>query len=119
MPNAPPASAAMLWRSVCLTPDHKGEAPAALTGLPRPDAIFIGGGATDEGVLDAAIQALKPSGRLVVNAVTLETQALLIAQHARHGGDLVQLSVARADPVGSFHALKPAMAVLQWVWVKP
>jgi precorrin-6B C5,15-methyltransferase / cobalt-precorrin-6B C5,C15-methyltransferase len=103
-------------------PDLKiveAEAPAALAGLPTPDAVFIGGGATDPGVLEEAMRALKPNGRLVVNAVTLETQALLIERHKRHGGDLVQLSVARVDAVGSFHALKPAMAVLQWIWVKP
>ncbi len=98
-------------------PDLKiieGQAPAAFAGLPPPDAAFIGGGATDPGVLEAVITALKPLGRLVVNAVTLETQALLIAQHARLGGELVQLSIARADQVGTFHALRPAIAVLQW-----
>ncbi len=103
-------------------PDLKiveAEAPAAFDDLPPPDAAFIGGGATDPGLLDAVIAALKPHGRLVVNAVTLETQALLIAQQARLGGELVQLSIARADAVGGFQALKPAMAVLQWTWTKP
>jgi precorrin-6Y C5,15-methyltransferase (decarboxylating) len=93
-------------------------APAAFASLPAPDAIFIGGGATDAGLLDHAMGALKPYGRLIVNAVTLETQALLIAQHAHHGGDLIQLSVSRVDSVGTFHALRPAMAVLQWTWIK-
>jgi precorrin-6Y C5,15-methyltransferase (decarboxylating) len=97
----------------------EGTAPAAFAGLAPPDAAFIGGGATDPGLLDAVIAALKSGGRLVVNAVTLETQALLIEQHARHGGDLIQLSIARVDTVGAFHALKPAMAVLQWAWSKP
>ncbi len=103
-------------------PDLKiveAEAPMAFAGLPSPDAVFIGGGATDLGVFEHVMQSLKPGGRLVVNGVTLETQALLIAQHARLGGDLVQIAIARADTVGGFHALKPAMAVLQWVWVKP
>jgi precorrin-6Y C5,15-methyltransferase (decarboxylating) len=97
----------------------EGEAPAAFAGLPEPDAIFIGGGATDPGVIDQAMLALKPEGRLVINAVTLETQALLMAQRMNHGGDLIQLSIARLDEVGTFHALRPAMAVLQWTWVKP
>ena len=61
----------------------EGAAPAALAGLPAPDAIFIGGGGTDEGVLDAAIAALPANGRLVANAVTLEMEALLLAKHAR------------------------------------
>ncbi|WP_181706431.1 precorrin-6y C5,15-methyltransferase (decarboxylating) subunit CbiE [Chthonobacter rhizosphaerae] len=100
-----------------------GEAPAALDGLPAPDAVFIGGGAGDPGVIDACLAALKPGGRLVVNAVTLETQALLVDRHGRHGGDLVQLSVARADRIGgaagAFRGLRPAMAVLQWVAERP
>jgi len=103
-------------------PDLKivaGTAPAAFADLPVPDAIFIGGGATEDGMIVHAMRALKPNGRLVINAVTLETQALLIAHHARHGGDLVQLSVSRVDAVGTFHAMRPAMAVLQWAWVKP
>jgi len=103
-------------------PDLKiveAEAPAAFAGLPAPDAIFVGGGATDPNVIDQAMQALKPRGRLVVNAVTLETQALLMARRTNHGGDLIQLSIARLDEVGTFHALRPAMAVLQWTWVKP
>jgi precorrin-6Y C5,15-methyltransferase (decarboxylating) len=97
----------------------EGDAPAAFAGLPAPDAIFVGGGATDPRVIDQALLALKPQGRLVVNAVTLETQALLMAQRGNHGGDLIQLSIARLDEVGTFHALRPAMAVLQWTWVKP
>lgn len=97
----------------------EGRAPEALAGLPVPDAIFIGGGAGDSGVLDAAIAALTSGGRLVVNAVTLETEALLIARHAAHGGDLVRLSVARAAPVGGLTGWRPSMPVTQWSWVKP
>ena len=97
----------------------EGQAPQAFDRLPQPDAAFIGGGATDPGVFDGVIHALRPQGRLVVNAVTLETQALLMERQARDGGDLLQFSVARLDPIGGFRALKPAMAILQWVWVKP
>lgn len=97
----------------------EGRAPAALAGLPAPDAAFIGGGAGDAGVMDAAIAALKPGGRLVVNAVTLETEALLIARHGAQGGDLVRLAVARAVPVGGLTGWRPAMPVTQWIWVKP
>jgi len=103
-------------------PDLKiieGEAPGAFAGLPAPDAVFIGGGATHPGLIEEVIHALKPGGRLVVNSVTLETQALLIELHARHGGDLLQFAISRADQVGPFHALRPAMAVLQWAWLKP
>ncbi|WP_181704201.1 precorrin-6y C5,15-methyltransferase (decarboxylating) subunit CbiE [Chthonobacter albigriseus] len=97
----------------------EGEAPDALAGLPLPDAVFVGGGAGDTGVLDAVMAALKPGGRLVVNAVTLETQAILIERHGALGGDLVEIAIARADAIGGFRGLRRAMAVLQWVWVKP
>jgi precorrin-6B C5,15-methyltransferase / cobalt-precorrin-6B C5,C15-methyltransferase len=97
----------------------EGAAPNALGGLPAPDAIFIGGGASDPGVLDAALAALRPGGRLVVNAVTLETEAVLIARHAALGGELIRIAVARADPVGGKTGWRPAMPVTQWAWVKP
>jgi precorrin-6B C5,15-methyltransferase / cobalt-precorrin-6B C5,C15-methyltransferase len=102
----------------------EGEAPAALAALARPDAVFIGGGA-DDGMLDAAIAALNPGGRLVVNAVTLATEALLLARHAAHGGELVRIAISRASPVGDAAApdaplgWRPAMPVTQWVWEKP
>jgi precorrin-6Y C5,15-methyltransferase (decarboxylating) len=100
------------------------EAPAALAALAPPDAVFIGGGA-DDVVLDAAIAALHPGGRLVVNAVTLATEALLLARHDALGGELVRIAVSRASPVGNASdpgaplAWRPAMPVTQWVWEKP
>jgi precorrin-6B C5,15-methyltransferase / cobalt-precorrin-6B C5,C15-methyltransferase len=97
----------------------EGAAPAALSGLAEPDAIFVGGGASDSGALDAATRALRPGGRLVVNAVTLETEALLIARHAAFGGELLRIAISRADAVGTMTAWRPAMPVTQWVWTKP
>lgn len=96
----------------------KGEAPAALAGLPEPDAIFIGGGGSEPGVLDAALAALKPGGRLVANAVTLEMEAVLLSAQARLGGSLIRLDIARAAPVGSMQGWKPSMPVTQWTWNK-
>ena len=94
-----------------------GEAPAALAGLAAPDAIFLGGGLSGD-VYDAAWAALKPLGRLVANAVTLESEAVLIGLHEAHGGDLVKLSVARAEPLGAFRGWRPLMPVAQWSRVK-
>jgi precorrin-6Y C5,15-methyltransferase (decarboxylating) len=101
----------------------EGRAPAVLAGIAapegtkpdfrRPDAVFIGGGLSRETVM-AARAALAPSGRLVANAVTLESEALLIALHAEMGGDLTRLSVARAEPVGGLTGWRPAMPVTQW-----
>ncbi len=96
-----------------------GAAPGVLAGLPQAEAIFIGGGATETGVVDACVEALPAGGRLVINAVTIETQALLAGLHARQGGNLVLLQAAEAVPVGTFHGFRPAMPVVQWAWVKP
>jgi precorrin-6B C5,15-methyltransferase / cobalt-precorrin-6B C5,C15-methyltransferase len=94
-------------------------APAALKSLGPPDAIFIGGGAGAPGLFDAAIKALRSGGRLVVNAVTLETEALLIARHAALGGELIRIAIARAAAVGEKTGWRSAMPVTQWVWTKP
>lgn len=96
-----------------------GSAPAALAGLPRPDAVFIGGGAHEPGVLDAAWQALPADGRLVANAVTVESEAALLAARARLGGTLTRLSVERLDAIGTMHGYRPAMTVTQFVAAKP
>jgi precorrin-6Y C5,15-methyltransferase (decarboxylating) len=96
-----------------------GAAPDALVDLPTPDAVFLGGGAHRPGVIDAAWNALKPDGRLVANAVTIETEAALLAARARLGGTLLRLSVERMDAVGTMHAYRPAMTVTQWIAVKP
>ena len=96
-----------------------GRAPEALVGLPKPAAIFIGGGGSDPGVLELAIDALPAGGRLVANAVTLEMEALLLAQREKIGGDMLRLSVARAAPVGTMTGWRPALPVTQWKWVKP
>ncbi|MBK3737415.1 precorrin-6y C5,15-methyltransferase (decarboxylating) subunit CbiE [Azospirillum brasilense] len=97
----------------------RGKAPEALDGLPAPDAVFIGGGLTNDGVLDACWSALKPGGRIVANAVTLESEALLIATHKRRGGQLSQIAVSRAAPIGGFTGWRPLMPVTLWLAEKP
>jgi precorrin-6Y C5,15-methyltransferase (decarboxylating) len=96
----------------------EGVAPDALAGLATPDATFIGGGG-DARVIDAAIAALRAGGRLVVNAVTLETEAQLIARHAASGGELMRIAIARAGAIGDKTGWRTAMPVTQWVWTKP
>ena len=79
-----------------------GAAPAALAGLPAPDAIFIGGGsASDSTTIDACWLALKPGGRIVVNGVTLETELALLAAYHQHGGTLTRIGIERVEPIGS------------------
>ncbi|SFO86023.1 precorrin-6y C5,15-methyltransferase (decarboxylating) subunit CbiE [Tranquillimonas alkanivorans] len=95
----------------------EGEAPSALSDLPAPDAVFLGGGLSEE-TFAAAWAALKPLGRLVANAVTLESEAILLALHARYGGELVKMQVNRAEPVGPLTGWRPLMPVTQWSLVK-
>jgi precorrin-6Y C5,15-methyltransferase (decarboxylating) len=96
-----------------------GRAPAALAALPQPDAIFIGGGASDPALFEAAWAALEPGGRLVVNAVALETETRLAELFAQHGGSLRRIAIARAEPLGRLYGWRPALPVTQWAATKP
>ena len=91
-----------------------GEAPAALAGLSEPDAIFIGGGLTSPGLLAHCWEALRPGGRLVANAVTLESERVLAAAQAEHGGELTRIDVSQAEPVGGFTAWRAQLPIVQW-----
>ncbi|MCI0598210.1 MAG: precorrin-6y C5,15-methyltransferase (decarboxylating) subunit CbiE [Beijerinckiaceae bacterium] len=93
-------------------------APEAFAGLPQPQAIFVGGGASDARLLDAAYAALPPGGRLVVNAVTLESEAELTRRFRSQGGDMSRIEISRGDSLGSFHAWRPALPVTQWAITK-
>lgn len=96
----------------------EGRAPEALDDLPDPDAIFVGGGCSRPEVMQAAIAALRPGGRLVANAVTLEAEASLLAFNGRLGGELIRLAVSRAAPLGGMTGWRQAMPVTQWIWSK-
>jgi precorrin-6B C5,15-methyltransferase / cobalt-precorrin-6B C5,C15-methyltransferase len=93
-------------------------APVGLAELAPPDAVFIGGGAQEPLVLERCLAALRPGGRLVVNAVSLAGQAQLLAQHAAHGGELRRIAIESAAPLGTMTGLRPAFAVVQWRLVK-
>jgi precorrin-6Y C5,15-methyltransferase (decarboxylating) len=101
----------------------EGSAPQALNELPPPDAIFIGGGADGPGLIETAQAALKTRGRLVVNAVTLETERLLLSAHAQHGGSMTRMEIHHSRPVGGeegrFSSWRPSNPIVQWTWVKP
>lgn len=95
-----------------------GRAPGALDGLRPPDAIFVGGGATAPGVLDACLAALAPGGRLVVHGVTIETEQVLAQVYGEHGGELTRIAVETATPVGRFTGWTPARTVTQWAYTR-
>ncbi len=106
------------------TPDLQivqGRAPDAFAGLAAPDAVFIGGGLGDTGVFDAAWTALKPGGRLVANAVSIQSEARLIEYFQRHGGELTRLEVAKAGKAGtgSVFVWRPAAPIIQWRVSRP
>jgi len=119
-----PARAAMIARNAAAlgVPELRivlGAAPEALEGLPRPDAIFIGGGIGAADLLPQAWASLPPGGRLVANVVTAEGEARLLDWHARQGGALTRIAVSRAEPVGPHHLWRPLAPVTQLVTAKP
>ena len=97
----------------------RGRAPGALAGLPAPDAIFVGGGVTRENVLADCWAALKPGGRLVANAVTLQSELALVQWRERYGGDLTRLHIAQAAPLGEFDTWRQALPITLLDTVKP
>ena len=108
--------------------DVRGAAPEAfgdaelsergVTGVPSPSAIFVGGGLTREGLLDACFGRLADGGRLVANVVTVESEALVGQWYSRLGGELRRFQHYHGEPVGGFTGWRPAMPVTQWVVTK-
>jgi len=96
-----------------------GTAPGVLTGLPDPDAVFIGGGLTADGVLPACWDRLPAGGPLVAHAVTIESETLLQDWQREHGGELIKVAVSHREPLGGFTAWRPALAVTQWQVTRP
>ncbi|MDQ0125034.1 precorrin-6Y C5,15-methyltransferase (decarboxylating) [Pseudomonas lini] len=97
----------------------RGSAPQALDGLERPDAIFIGGGVTRDGVLDSCWARLKPGGRLIANAVTMQSEMTLMAWREQHGGELTRIHIAQAQPLGDFDTWRQALPITLLDVVKP
>ena len=97
----------------------QGTAPDAFAGLRPPDAIFIGGGVGNDDLFDACWAKLSAAGRLVANAVTLQSEASLVARHTLYGGDLMRMTVSRADLIGSLYGWRQMMPITQWTVIKP
>lgn len=96
-----------------------GTAPAALSGLPSPDAVFVGGGLTDPALLPNVWGVLKPGGRLVANVISIEGERALYEWQAQHGGSLTRLAVSRAEKLGSHLGWRALAPVTQLAVVKP
>ncbi len=89
-------------------------APEALAALDPPDAVFVGGGVTAVGLIDACWSALGPAGRIVAHAVTLEGEATLMTARVEHGGELMRIAVDHAEPLGRFTGWRAQRPVVQW-----
>ena len=94
--------------------DVRTDAPDAFDGALAPDAIFIGGGLTGSGMVEACVDRLPAGGRLVVNAVTAESEALLVQWHSRLGGELHRFQHYHGEPLGGFTGWRPQMPITQW-----
>lgn len=97
---------------------EQGEAPAVLEGLPDPDVVFVGGGLSAPELIEICHERLKPGGRLVANAVTIEAETVLARARARFGGTLVRLAVSRAEALGPYDAWRPLMPVTLYALTK-
>ncbi|NUS56687.1 MAG: precorrin-6Y C5,15-methyltransferase (decarboxylating) subunit CbiT [Streptomycetaceae bacterium] len=100
----------------------RGAAPDVFTELPdgpAPDAVFIGGGLTVPGMVERCWAVLRPGGRLVANAVTVETEAEIVRQRALLGGELTRIQISRSAPVGRFTGWRASMPVTQWIVTRP
>jgi precorrin-6B C5,15-methyltransferase / cobalt-precorrin-6B C5,C15-methyltransferase len=91
----------------------EARAPEGLDGLPAPDAVFIGGGAS-EALLTALWDLIPPGTRVVMNGVTLETEALVLDWSARHGGSLLKIDLSETSPIGRKRGWRAALPILQW-----
>lgn len=97
----------------------EADAPSALAGLASPDAVFVGGGITSDGMMLAGWSALSPGGRLVANAVTFEGEQALFAWQQTNGGALSRIEVSHAEPIGGFTSWTPSRPVTQYAAIKP
>lgn len=98
--------------------DVRGEAPQAFDGAERPSAIFLGGGPTQPGLLDACLDQLGIGGRLVANAVTAESEAILLQAYSKHGGELRRFQHYQGEPLGGFTGWRPQLPITQWLVAK-
>ncbi|WP_293056911.1 precorrin-6y C5,15-methyltransferase (decarboxylating) subunit CbiE [Mycobacterium sp.] len=97
----------------------RGAAPQAFDGAAEPSAVFVGGGVTQPGLLEACLEQLPAGGRLVANAVTAESEAAVVTAHARLGGSLARFQHYRGEPLGGFTGWRAQLPITQWTMIKP
>jgi precorrin-6Y C5,15-methyltransferase (decarboxylating) len=95
-----------------------GSAPSAFEGCEQPNAIFLGGGVSEPGLLEICWDRLPIGGRLVANTVTVAGETALAAWQAKHGGDLTRIAITRAAQIGELLAWRPLSPITQLAAVK-
>ncbi len=91
----------------------EGRAPAILQGHAAPHAVFVGGGLSDA-MLEYMWSDLATGTRLVANAVTLESEALLARWHGLKGGTLLRIELSDSTPIGTRRGWRARYPVVQW-----
>ena len=99
--------------------DVRGDAPHAFDAAPAPAVIFVGGGLSQPGLIDACLDHLPAGGRLVANAVTVESEAAVAQAYSRHGGTLRRFQHYQGEPLGGFTGWRPQLPITQWAVTKP
>ncbi len=95
-------------------------APERLDEMPDPDAVFVGGsGGSLREILSIAAVRLRPAGRIVVNAITLDTlhETVSVCRELPLAHEAILVSIARSKPLldmMSFEALNPVYIVTAW-----
>lgn len=101
-------------RSFGVDVEVRGAAPDAFAGAPRPDVVFVGGGLTVSGLVEECLGHLAGGGLLVANAVTAESEAVLVQWYSRLGGELRRYQHYQGEPLGGFTGWRPQMPITQW-----
>ena len=91
----------------------EGNSNDTLADQDAPNAVFVGGGGT-AALFDQLFTVLPRGTRLVANGVTLETESLMTHLHAVHGGSLLRIELAQAEPLGRMRGWQNARPVVQW-----
>ena len=101
-------------RSFGVEVEVRGEAPEDFAGAESPDTIFIGGGLGTDSLVDECLAQISGGGRLVANAVTAESEAILVHWHSRLGGELRRFQHYQGEPLGGYTGWRPQMPITQW-----
>ena len=99
-----------------------GRAPEALIDLEPPDAVFIGGSkGSMADIIDVALDRLRPGGRIVATAITLENAHEAYQSLRRHAlvPEVTLVQVSRAEPLAHYHRFEAQNPIQLFAATKP